>query len=74
MFRDVPVCFGMFHVPGFIDARLNPTNLKYTLKCMFHRNKPFVDSVSQSNLSNTDIFILLTVFNVPTKFLYIYFF
>ena len=23
MFRDVPECSGMFHVPGFIDARLN---------------------------------------------------
>ena len=22
MFRDVPECSGMFHVPGFIDARL----------------------------------------------------
>ena len=21
MFRDVPACSGMFHVPGFIDAR-----------------------------------------------------
>ena len=21
MFRDVPECSGMFHVPGFIDAR-----------------------------------------------------
>ena len=29
MFRDVPGCSGMFHVPGFIDGRrklyLNPT-------------------------------------------------
>ena len=23
MFRDVPECSGMFHVPGFIDAYLN---------------------------------------------------
>ena len=23
MFRDVPKCSGMFHVPGFIDARLD---------------------------------------------------
>ena len=23
MFRDVPECSGMFHVPGFIDAALN---------------------------------------------------
>ena len=22
MFRDVPECSGMFHVPGFIDARV----------------------------------------------------
>ena len=25
MFRDVPACSGMFHVPGFIDARFPPT-------------------------------------------------
>ena len=29
MFRDVPACYGMFHVPGFIDAP-NLTSLKLT--------------------------------------------
>ena len=27
MFRDVPECSGMFHVPGFIDARRAPSRL-----------------------------------------------
>ena len=26
MFRDVPECFGMFHVPGFIDAPVEMAN------------------------------------------------
>ena len=28
MFRDVPECSGMFHVPGFIDAPLCRYNLR----------------------------------------------
>ena len=30
MFRDVPECSGMFHVPGFIDARLSVSDQRYT--------------------------------------------
>ena len=26
MFRDVPECSGMFHVPGFIDGQLGNTS------------------------------------------------
>ena len=25
MFQDVPECFGMFHVPGFIDGHRKPS-------------------------------------------------
>ena len=41
-FRNVPECFGMFHVPGFIDGRNKPYlmlhGLNSVLKCVVHQN------------------------------------
>ena len=30
MFRNVPGCSGMFHVPGFVNARLQSKQLQIT--------------------------------------------
>ena len=35
MFRDVPECSGMFHVPGFITARLGQATI-WTLTTGYH--------------------------------------
>ena len=35
MFRDVPECPGMFHVPGFIDGRLEIRNFSSRVEKYF---------------------------------------
>ena len=34
MFRDIPKCSGMFHVPGFIDGRFDHQHDKGMQSCI----------------------------------------
>ena len=35
MFRDVPECSGMFHVPGFIDAQFRKAGFQKSARCIY---------------------------------------
>ena len=53
MFRDVPGCFGMFHVPGFIDGRNQQArlfDLFFFFFCMSHKQE------QQKPLTNNNVF------------------
>ena len=55
MFRDVPKCYGMFHVPGFIDAQSYVVNFRTQISSsqseertmVFTREKWYVQSESR---------------------------
>ena len=48
MFRHVPACSGMFHVPGFIDGRLVISNAKVN-RCNVHVQHTFLHIVVRAD-------------------------
>ena len=43
MFRDVPVCSRMFHVPGFIDGRKSVSQQNLFVKALFRNTLSFLN-------------------------------
>ena len=73
MFRDVPECSGMFHVPGLIDGRLFRYSIKqidYMLPCacsVIDQRRPqnvVRTSVTHSAITSCATFLFLTHFDL----------
>ena len=52
MFRDVPECSGMFHVPGFIDAR----QMYEKLQCLY-------ENLMSNNFRKTAVLKKISIVN-----------
>ena len=51
MFRDVPECSGMFHVPDFIDARLQlQSYFVYEIYLLLHLSRASRDVTANKTL------------------------